>query len=176
MEEPGNEASCFGYNYGDIEIWRMTGRATYCVRVQKTHFVRLDYHASAGYSGRDYFTEQNRTLENTEQLCKPSLHSLNSTPLDRARRALHTDTLFAGILAAGKNWLRVLRNRVGGSSRMPNFCRNSNTNHHVPTIWLPACRTRRALSIGVQFVEIRHCSEDVHSRSVFSSVPFRSVK
>ena len=37
MEEPGNEASCFGYNYGDIEIWRMTGRATYCVRVQKTH-------------------------------------------------------------------------------------------------------------------------------------------
>ena len=59
---------------------------------------------------------------------------------------------------------------------MANFCRNSNTNHHVPTIWLPACRTRRALSIGVQFVEIRHCSEDVHSRSVFSSVPFRSVK
>ena len=57
---------------------------------------------------------------------------------------------------------------------MANVGRNSNTNHHVPTIWLPACRTRRALSIGVQFVEIRHCSEDLHSCSVFSSVPFRS--
>ena len=93
-----------------------------------------------------------------------------------ARQALHAGTVFAGILAAGKNWLRVLRNRVGGSSHMANIGRNSNTNHHVPTIWLPACRTRRALSIGVQFVEIRHCSEDLHSCSVFSSVPFRSVK
>ena len=128
----------------------------------------------------DYFTERNEHLE-TRNSCviTSSLHSLNSTnciPLDRARRALHAGTLFAGILAAGKNWLRFLRNRVGGSSRMANFSRNSNTNYHVPTIWLPACRTRRALSIGVQFVEIRHCSEDVHSRSVFSSVPFRSVK
>ena len=56
---------------------------------------------------------------------------------------------------------------------MANIGCNSNTNHHVPTICLPACR---ALSIGVQFVEIRHCSEDLHSCSVFSSVPFRSVK
>ena len=57
---------------------------------------------------------------------------------------------------------------------MANIGLNSNTNHHVPTIWLPACRTCRALSIGVQFVEIRHCSEDVHSRSVFS-IPFREI-
>ena len=87
------------------------------------------------FDGWDYFTERNGTLENTEQLCKSSLHSLNYTnciPLDRARRALHAGTLFAGILAAGKNWLRVLRNRVGGSSRMANIGRNSNTNHHVP--------------------------------------------
>ena len=34
----------------------------------------------------------------TEQLCKSSLHSLNlHIPLDRARRALHAGTLFAGI-------------------------------------------------------------------------------
>ena len=86
---------------------------------------------------RDYFTELNRSLENKELLCKSSLHSLNSTnciPLDRARRALHACTLYAGILAAGKNWLRVLLNCVGGSSHMANFGRNSNTNHPVPTI------------------------------------------
>ena len=41
----------------------------------------------------------NGTLD-AEQLCKSSLHSLNSTnciPLDRVRRALHAGTLFAGI-------------------------------------------------------------------------------
>ena len=95
------------------------------------------------------------------------LHCLNSTngiSLDRARLALHTGTLSAGILVAGKNWLRV---RMGGSSRMANFGRNSKPNHHAAAIWLPAaCRTRRALSIDAQFVEIRYCSEDVHSRSI----------
>ena len=81
------------------------------------------------FEGRDYFTEWKGTLENMEQLYKSSLHSLNSTnciPLDRVRRALRAGTHFAGILAAGKNRLRALRNRVGGSSQMANFGRNSN--------------------------------------------------
>ena len=32
----------------------------------------------------------------------------------------------------------------------------------------PVCRARRALSSDTQFLEIRHCNEDLHSCSVFS--------
>ena len=46
----------------------------------------------------------------------------------------------------------------------------------IPAKRVPACRARRALSSGMQFVEFKLCSEDLHRCSVFSSVPFRSVK
>ena len=46
----------------------------------------------------------------------------------------------------------------------------------IPAKRVPACRARRVLSSGMQFVEFKLCSEDLPSCSVFSSVPFRSVK
>ena len=129
------------------------------------------------HNGRDYFTERNGTLENTEQLCKSSLHSLNYTnciPLDRA--ATSSTTLVPFLLES------LLLERIGSEfyeiawAEARVWLTLAVTLTLTIMFRLPACRTRRTLSIGVQFVEIRHCSEDLHSRSVFSSVPFRSVK
>lgn len=50
-------------------------------------------------------------------------------------------------------------------------CRNSNMKIHVPAIWIPACRAHQLLPSDIQFVDIRHCSEDLHCCSVFSTVP-----
>jgi len=42
------------------------------------------------------------------------------------------------LFVSSKNWIRVLQNHMGGSSRMSNS--GCNTIKHYLTVWVPACR------------------------------------
>ena len=52
---------------------------------------------------------------------------------------------------------------------------NSNTSVHIPAIIMVP--VNQVISNGIHFVEIRHCSKDLHSCSVLSkcSVPFLEI-
>ena len=85
---------------------------------------------------------------------------------------LHAGSFAAGILAAGKNCMPLRFTKSWGQKLV--YGHNSNTEIHIPSLWIPACRFGQVLSSDIQFVENRHCSQDLHSCSLFS-IPFCEI-
>lgn len=122
--------------------------------------------------------ERNEHLENTncKQLCKSTLQCLISTNCV-AYHLIELDELYTLvpllplILVAAKNWALILRGWKF------TCCPNSSMTIQVPARWVPARRPVKFYPVMYSFVEIRYCSEDLHSCSLFfhCSVPFHNL-
>ena len=111
-------------------------------------------------NGSGYFMEWNGTLENMSSTSPPCWYPCYRDPCC-------WDPCCWKELAL--NFYEITWEKLA-------YGHNSNTNIHVPTIQAPACQGCRVLSSDIQLVEIGHCSEDLHSCSVFPSAPLHSVK
>ena len=75
--------------------------------------------------------------------------------------------MFLGSVFAGKNSDRVTKSH----GRKLTHGHNSTTEIHITAILVLACEFYPMNQIVIQFVEVRHWSEDLHSCSVFHKFP-----
>ena len=125
--------------------------------------------------GPRYFTERNGTVENTEQLYKSLLQCL-----------IFTKCWSWLLMELDKSYMLIpiLRNvnfrvKVMAIGKLPpvQFQSQFFAAASTPANRVPACRAHWALASDIQYVDIRHFSEDLHSCSVSSkcSVPFCEI-